>query len=796
MLLPIRWLKDYIDTDKSGKELADGLTLSGSHVESIYSMDRGVEGVVVGRIDEILEHPDADKLIICKVDVGDEILTIVTGAKNVREGDYIPVAVTGAILPGGFVIEKTDFRGVDSFGMLCSLEELGFDVDVISKEMKEGIFILDKQYPLGEDISKVLNLDDEVIELEITPNRPDCLSMMGMAIETAATFELELEEPEIDFTTEDDISNYLKDIEIESGNCRRYYARVAKDIVIKDSPLWMQMRLMEAGIRPINNIVDITNFVMLELGEPLHAFDLEKINGRKIIVRQAEEGEELISLDGETRKLTSQDLVIADEKEAIAIAGVMGGFHTEVTESTDTILIEGANFNSKSVRLTSKKLQLRSEASNRFEKGVDPNLCEKAVDRVCELIEMTGSGKIVHSFIDKYEEEKLEKTIKLRPERANTLLGLDLTKEEIMDYLNRFGLKSEYKDGLIHSTIPTRRMDISIEADLIEEVGRLYGFHNIESEPLVGELTRGVRSHSKDVENKAKKLLVGIGYNEVMTYSFISPKEYDKIGAGEGSHLKNYIKILNPLGEDFSVMRTTLVPTMMDLISRNYNRRVKETFAFEIGNSFSPKELPIETLPEEKKILSIGFYGSKDFYFLKESVEKLLQELGIRDIEYEREEDNHIFHPGRTAKVFAEGQKLGTIGEVYVDVCDNYNVGTKVYIGELDFDKITELAKFERTYRALPKYPSTSRDLALVMDEEILFGDIKKSILDNGQGLIEDISIFDVYKGDQIPEGKKSLALSIDYRSYERTLKDTEIDFIQETIIKDLEENFQAKLRD
>ncbi len=795
MLLPIRWLKDYIDTQKSAKELADGLTLSGSHVESINSMNKGVRGVVVGKIIEILNHPDADKLVICKTDIGTEILNIVTGATNLKEGDFVPVAAIGAILPGDIKIQKTNFRGVDSFGMLCSLKELGFSDNVISKKMKEGIFVLDDEYPLGKDIVEVLNLEDEVIEFEITPNRPDCLSMLGMARETAASFEMPFKEPEIKFESFDDISDYLDDIEVESENCSRYYARVIKDVVIKDSPMWIQMRLMEAGIRPINNIVDITNFVMLEFGEPLHAFDLEKISGSKIIVRQAKNEEVLISLDGETRKLNEKDLIIADEKEAIAIAGVMGGLNSEVTERTKLILIEGANFNQKSVRLTSKRLLLRTEASNRFEKGLDPNLCKIAVDRVCQLIELTESGKVISSFIDKYSKKAKEKTIVLRPERANMLLGLDIDTNIMVRYLNLLGLKSEYKDGLIYTEVPTRRMDIDIEADLIEEIGRLYGFHNIKSKSLVGELTRGLKPLSKIIEDKAKSTLLGIGFNEVMTYSFISPKAYDKINIEKTSRLRDYIKILNPLGEDYSVMRTTLIPTMMELFSRNYNRSVKDAFAFEIGNIFLPKQLPLVDLPEEKKILSIGFYGEKDFYFLKETVEKLLHGLGIVNIEYKREEENPIFHPGRTAKLMVEDVEIGTMGEVYIDVCENYDINSKVYMAELDFDKIIDFLDLERKYKPLPKYPSTSRDIAIVVEEEVLVGDIKSLITKHGEGLIENIELFDIYRGDQIAKDMKSLAFSITYRSYERTLKDDEIEKIQVSIIEDLEKTFNAKLR-
>nr|WP_300005087.1 phenylalanine--tRNA ligase subunit beta [Tissierella sp.] len=795
MLLPIRWLKDYVDTEKTGKSLADGLTLSGSHVESIISMNKGVKGVIVGKILKIDKHPDADKLVICKIDVGNEVLIIVTGATNVAEGDFVPVAVVGTVLPGEITIEKTNFRGVDSFGMLCSLAELGFADNVISKEMKEGIFILDKEYPLGTDMIEILNLDDEVIEFEITPNRPDCLSILGMARETAASFELDLKEPQTQAKGSGDIGDYIKSIEVESKACNRYYARVVKDVVIKDSPLWMQMRLMEAGIRPINNIVDITNFVMLEIGEPLHAFDLQKIEGEKIVVRQARKGETLLSIDDEVRKLDENDLVIADAENPIAIAGVMGGLDSEVTKETELILIEGANFDQKSVRLTSKRLGLRTEASNRFEKGLDPNLCQTAVDRVCNLIELTEAGSVVGSFIDKYSNRVEEKTIEVRPERVNLLLGLDIETEQMISYLNLLGLESVYEDARIKTIVPTRRLDIEIEADLIEEIGRLYGFHNIESRPLVGELTRGVKPLSKTIEDEVNKTLLGIGYNEIMTYSFISPKAYDKINIDKSSPLRDYIKILNPLGEDYSVMRTTLIPTMMDLFARNNSRSVKSAFAFEIGNIFLPQELPIVNLPKEKRVLSIGFYGEKDFYFLKESIEKLLSRLGIEGLDYKREESNPIFHPGRTARAFINGQELGTLGEVYVDVCENYDIKSKVYIAELDFDLIIELADFERKYIPIGKYPSTSRDIAIVVDEEVLVGEIKSLITKHGKGLIEAIELFDIYRGDQVAENMKSMAFSISYRSSKRTLKDKEVEEVQAAILEDLEKTFNAKLR-
>ncbi|MGJ0848094.1 phenylalanyl-tRNA synthetase beta subunit [Tissierella praeacuta DSM 18095] len=796
MLLPVKWLKDYIETEKDARILADGLTLSGSHVESIIALNKGIENVVVGKILNIEKHPDADKLLICKVSIGRETLQIVTGATNLNVEDYIPVAVVGAKLPGDITIEKTNFRGVDSYGMLCSLKELGYSDNVIPKEMKDGIFILDKEYPLGMSIVNIMGLDSEVIEFEITPNRPDCLSIIGMAREAAATFNIGLKESTITIKNEvEDIKDYLESIEVPSDNCNRYYAKVIKDVKIEPSPLWMQTRLMEAGVRPINNIVDITNFVMLEYGEPLHAFDLEKVEGRKIIVRQAKEGEKILTLDEVERNLKSSDLVIADDKKPIALAGVMGGFDTEITENTKYVLLEGANFNSKSVRLTSKRFGLRTEASTRFEKGIDSNLGQVAVDRVCQLVEEIGAGIVIKGNIDVYKKVKKENIITVRPTRVNKLLGTVIPVEDMIKYLNGLGFEAKEEEELITVKIPTFRLDIEREVDLIEEIGRLYGFHNIESKPLIGVLTRGEKPKARRIEDKAKTILQGLGLNEVMTYSFISPKAYDKINLPENSSLRNYIKLINPLGEDYSVMRTTLIPNMLELLSRNYNRGVPHCAVYEIGNTFTAKEFPIKELPQEKKILSLGVYGNKDFYYLKEVVDKTLDRLGIKDIEYIREENNLTFHPGRTAKLILNEEELGILGEIHVDVAENYDIQDRVYVAQLDFDKIVELTNLEIKYKPLPKYPSMLRDLALVVKEDILVGDIQKVISRHGEGLIEKIELFDIYTGNQIPEGMKSVAYSITYRSYDRTLRDDEVNNIQQAIIQDLENTFDAKLR-
>lgn len=796
MLLPVKWLSRYVDIDVTSKVLADGLTYSGSHVESINRLDKGIENIVVGRIDQLSKHPDADKLLVCKVNIGREILTIVTGATNLKEGDYVPVALIGAKLPIGLEIGETNFRGVDSQGMLCSLKELGYEDNVVPKEVRDGIFVFDKEYPLGEDAVKFLDLDEDVIEFEITPNRPDCLSIFGMARETAATFNKKLKHPEIKILNQvDDIYDYSMGIEVQTPNCYRYYSRVVKDVKIGPSPLWLQTSLMNAGVRPINNVVDVTNFVMMEFGEPLHAFDLEKLNGKKIIVRQALDDEKLTTLDGVVRNLNSDDIIIADDKKPIGIAGIMGGLDSEITPSTKTVLLEGANFSSRHVRMTSKKFALRTEASTRFEKGIDPNLCSTAVERVCQLIEEIGAGTVVRGIIDVNQTNLEDKIIKLRPERSEKLLGVKISVDEMIQYLDNLGFNARLEKGLIITKVPTFRGDVDVEADLIEEVGRLYGFHNIKSQPLVGGLTRGERPYNKQVEIKVKNILQGLGYNEVMTYSFISPRAYDKLNLPEDAVERKYIKLLNPLGEDYSTMRTTLMSNMLELLSRNEKKGVEDVLAYEIGYTFMPKALPVTELPTEKQVLSIGFYGDKDFYFMKESLELVLQRLGINNVEYFREGNNPSYHPGRTAVIKVDGKRLGLFGEVHPDVCENYNIKNRVYLADIDFDSIVGLTNTEIKYKPLPKYPAITRDIAVVVNEDVMVGELERIIKDKGNDLVEKIVLFDIYRGNQVEENKKSVAFSIIYRSFEGTLTDDVVNNIQSAIIKEMESQYEAKLR-
>ncbi|MGF7060748.1 phenylalanine--tRNA ligase subunit beta [Brassicibacter mesophilus] len=797
MLVPVKWLKEYVNIDIDTKLLADKLTMSGSHVDSIESVNKGVENVVVGKILEITKHPDADKLVITSIDVGSEKIQIVTGANNIKVGDYIPVALSGARLPGGVKIKKGKLRGVESNGMLCSANELGIDDSVTPKEQKDGIYILDQEYQLGKDIKEVLELNGEIIDFEITPNRPDCLSIIGMARETAATLGSSLTYPNIEIKNEvDNIDEYVKNIEVKDNDlCKRYYAKVVKDIKISQSPLWVQRRLIEAGVRPINNIVDITNYVMLEMGQPIHAFDLDMIEENTIVVRRANDGEKLTTLDGVERSLNSSMLVIADANKPMAIAGVMGGQDSEVTKETKTILIESANFNGRSVRLASRTVSLRTEASAKFEKDLDPNLSEAACNRVCQLLEKIEAGTVVGGCVDIYNERVEERIIELSPEKVSKLLGIEISIDRMLQMLDSLELKSKYEYNKIYATIPTFRRDLELEADLIEEVGRIYGFDNINAQPLIGTLTKGEKSSLREIEDKVKSILSGIGLNEIMTYSFVSPKTYDKINLPSDSIKRNYVEIRNPLGEDYSVMRTTLIANMMDVLTRNYKYGVERALAYEIGNIFIPKEVPVTSLPYENKTLCIGIYGDSSFYEIKGVVEMLLNRLGISDYDYLREENHSTFHPGRTANIIKDNHVIGIIGELHPDVLENYGMKERAYAAEIDFELIAFLAKLQRKYTPLPKYPSMSRDIALVLDRDIMVKEIEKIIWSNGKGLVSGVKLFDVYTGSQIEESKKSVAYSITYRSIEKTLTDEEVTKVHNNILEELKSTLNAELR-
>ncbi|SKC43601.1 phenylalanine--tRNA ligase subunit beta [Maledivibacter halophilus] len=797
MLVPVSWLKDYVEIDNiSLEELEERLVLSGSNTETVTEVAEGVKKVVIGKIMEINKHPNADKLVITKVDVGDEVLQIVTGADNINEGDFVPVALVGAWLPGGMKIKRGKLRGETSNGMLCSAEELNFDDSVIPKSSKDGILILKGKYTLGENAKEALELNDNVIEFEITPNRPDCLSMIGMARETSATFDIPMNYPRINLKNEiEDVKDYVS-IEVKDSNlCKRYIGRVVKDIKIEQSPTWLQMRLMKAGVRPINNIVDITNYVMLEYGQPLHAYDLDKIKEKKIIVRRAQEDEKIKTLDGVERKLDEEVLVIADAEKSVGIAGIMGDEASEVTDSTDTILLEAANFNKRNIRTSSRKLGHRTEASSRFEKGIDPNIVEVAIDRACQLIEELGAGKVIKGKIDIYDEKLENWSIDVRPNRINSLLGTKLSPEEIIKTLTRLELSVEKQEDRLEVSIPTFRQDLVKEIDIVEEVARIYGYNIIES-TLPKGATWGGKTIEQEIEDYTKSTLNALGLNEITTFSFVSPKSLSLINIPEDSFLRRNINLINPLGEEYSVMRTSLMPNLLDVLARNFKRNVPAALAFELGRIFIPHDIPITSLPLEKKRLTLGMYGDDiDFFSLKGVVCDLLDRLGIKDLSFEPEKAHPSFHPGRCANIIHGNDVIGTLGEIHPDVLENYGFDNRVYIADIDFNILLQITRLDRTYKPLPKYPATTRDMAVIVKEEFYHKEIEEIILENGGSILESCTLFDVYRGKQISKGDKSMAYSLTFRAKDRTLTDAEVNKVFDKILNQLKIKLNAELR-
>lgn len=797
MLLPIKWMKQYVEINTDDKTLADKLTLTGSHVDAVIDYTKEVTNVVTGKIIELEGHPNADKLVVTQIDINKgEPVQIITGAKNVRVGDIVPVCLEGAVLPNGLKIKKTNFRGLPSYGMMCSYEELGFDDKVIPKEARDGIAILPTDTELGKDIKDVLGLNGSALEVEVTFNRPDCLNIVGMARETAATLGTKFKFPEIEIKNEQEsINDYLNAVEIEDEDlCSRFYAKVIKNIKIGPSPLWMQRTLMDAGMRPINNIVDVTNYVMLELGQPLHAYNLETLEGKKLIARRAKKDEKIVTIDQNERALDENMLVIADGEKPACIAGVMGGYHSEIQDGTQLMVLESANFNPKSIRETSKKLGLRSEASARNEKPMGYVMVELAAKRACQLIEMIGAGTVVGGYLEAGKSEYVPPVVTLRPHRVKWLLGIDMPVEDMLNHLNTLEIESTYDGEKITSKIPYFRTDIEQEADLIEEVGRLYGFENITSVPLTGSTRVGNKSNIRNLEDHIKSILTGMGLYEITTYSFISPKSYDNINAPQDSELRNYVRILNPLGEDFSSMRTTLIPNMMEVVQRNSNRGVDEATLYEIGNTFIPKEQPVTQEPYEKLKVCMGMYGKYDFYDLKGIVEGVLSRLGISAI-LKPVIDNPVFHSGRTAAMYVNDEYIGIYGEASPNTLESYGLDHKVYLAEIDVEKLLKYRDTNWKYTALPKYPAMVRDIAVIVKDEVLAGDMIEVIKGANSHLIESVKIFDVYKGEHIEEGYKSCAFSVTYRNKERTLKEKEVENIHNQILSELSKKFDAKLR-
>ncbi|TYQ16247.1 UNVERIFIED_CONTAM: phenylalanyl-tRNA synthetase beta subunit [Acetivibrio alkalicellulosi] len=793
MKAPIKWLKDYVNINVSPKEFSDAMTMSGSKVEGIEVQGEEITKVVVGKILSLEKHPDADKLQVCQVDVGNEVIQIVTGAQNINVGDFIPAALVGATLAQGKKISKGKLRGIESSGMMCSIEELGLEKEDYPDAPDDGIYILGKEYPLGLDIKEVLGLNDTTVEFEITSNRPDCLSIIGLAREAAATLKTEFIRPTVSIKEEGDEAQKYASVEIKDPElCPRYAARIVKDVKIETSPKWLRDRLKAAGVRPINNIVDITNYVMLEYGQPMHAFDLRDIEGEKIIVRRALDGEGIKTLDDIDRKLDSSMLVIADEKRAVAVAGVMGAANSEVREDTKNILFESANFNGTSVRLTAKKLGLRTEASGRFEKGLDVQNVVSALDRAVQLVEQLNAGTVCKGIIDCFAKKDEERILKFNTDNINKLLGTQVSTEEMIDIFKSLEIDVDADNFTVK--IPSFRKDLEREADLAEEVARFYGYNNIEATLLAGKASSmGKKTYKQKIEDIIKNTMISCGLSEVYTYSFTSPKVLDKIRLPEDSELRKTVVIQNPLGEDFSIMRTTTIPEMLQVISTNYNRRIEEVNLFETSFVYLPKD--IKELPVEKPVLTLGMYGKVDFYTLKGVVEELLLKLGITNYSFSPQKDNPTFHPGRTAVININDKYAGIIGEIHPEVTDEFECPERTYLGVIEIEKLIEFSKMEAEYKSLPKFPAVTRDIAMLVKDEIMVKEIEDILLQRGGKILEEIKLFDVYKGKQVPEGMKSVAYSITFRASDKTLTDEDVNKVMAKILNGLKTNIGAELR-
>ncbi len=798
MNLSRNWLSDFVDVrDVSDHAYCDRLTATGSKVEGYETLAEDIENVVVAKVTAIERHPDSDHLWICRLDAGDRghDIQIVTGAQNVFVGALVPAALPVAKLPGDVVIKAGKLRGVESDGMLCSFGELNLTAHDMPGKEENGILILDDDLAdkLGTDIRDALLLRDTVVEFEITSNRPDCLSVIGLARETAVSFDrpFSVPTPKVNGANDGDkIGNYLNVTISDPDLCYRYCARVVKNVRIAPSPLWMRMRLRAAGVRPINNIVDITNYVMLEYGQPMHAFDYQCLEGSAINVRRATDGETFRSLDNIDHTLDSSMLVIADGKKACALAGVMGGANSEIVDGTATVVFESACFNGASVRVTAKKNGMRTESSSRYEKGLDPENCMAGLERACELVELLGAGDVVDGVIDVYPSVKPLTVLPFTPARYNAFLGTKIPEEHMVKTLQSLGCT--VKDGNI--TVPSYRADLACMNDIAEEVVRVWGYDKIESSRMNAETTLGGRSAKMDYELETEQQLTGLDLSQIHTFSFISPKSYDKIRMPANSPLRSSVVISNPLGEDTSVMRTTALPSMMEVLARNNNFNNENVRLFELATVYLPHENPNE-LPDEKRVLTIGMYGNADFYTVKGVCEAILNRGGIA-AEFTAETENPSYHPGRCATITAEdGTYLGVLGQADPRMASNYGFSQPVLIAELAFDEIFAHVKLQKTYRPLPKYPATTRDFSFVCDEDIEVGAIEGVMKKAGGKLVETVSLFDIYRGEQLGEGKKSVSIRVTLRAPDRTLTVEEADKVSKKILNDLKFKMGLTLR-
>ena len=793
----LSWIKMYVpDLDVTAQEYTDAMTLSGTKVEGFEELDADLDKIVIGQITKIDRHPDADKLIICQVNIGNETIQIVTGAPNVKEGDKVPVVLDGGrvagghdgkMTPGGIKIKKGKLRGVESYGMMCSIEELGSSREMYPEAPEYGIYIFPEDAKVGESAIKALGLDDVVFEYEITSNRVDCYGVLGIAREAAATFDKKFCPPEVKVTGNDEkASDYVKVTVQDPDLCTRYCARVVKNVKIGPSPKWMQRCLASNGIRPINNLVDITNYVMEEYGQPMHAYDLEHIEGREIVVRRAAKDEKFVTLDGQERTMDDSVLMICDGKKPVGIAGIMGGENSMITDNVHTVLFEAACFNGTNIRLSSKKIGLRTDASGKFEKGLDPNNAQAAIDRACQLMEELGAGEVVGGMVDVCNEVRLPSRVKFEPDRINALLGTSLTKEEMLGYLAKVELTYDEASGEI--VAPTFRQDIHCMADVAEEVARFFGYDKIPTTLPTGEATTGRLPFKLRIENVARDIAEYCGFSEGMTYSFESPKVFDKLRLPEDHMLRSAITISNPLGEDYSIMRTSTLNGMLSSLATNYNRRNKDVRLYELGNVYLPKSLPLTELPDERTLFTLGMYGKGDFFDMKGVCEEFFEKAGMKKrVEYDPADKKPYLHPGRQADMLYEGKKVGYLGEVHPLTADAYGIGERAYIAVIDILSVLEFAGFNHKYTGIAKYPAVSRDLSLVVPHQVLAGQIENVLIQRGGKILESYQLFDIYEGSQIKKGYKSLAYSIVFRSKEKTLEESEITSAMNKILKALE---------
>lgn len=800
----LKWIKDLVPgLTCTPQEYMDAMTLSGSKVEGYENMDEDLEKIVIGQVKSIEKHPDADKLVICQVDIGTETIQIVTGAPNVTEGAKVPVVLDGGKVAGGhdgnraeggIRIKKGKLRGIESNGMMCSIEELGSTRDMFPLAPENGLYILPEDAPVGANAVEYLGLDDTEVEYEITSNRVDCFSILGIAREAAATFDKKFVPPVVTETgNSEDVNDYIKVDVKDTDLCSRYVARVVKNIKLAPSPEWMQRRLRAQGIRPINNIVDITNYVMEEYGQPMHAYDLDTIEYNEIVVRRAAKDEKFVTLDGQERILDDSVLVICDGKKAVGMAGIMGGENSMITDNVKTMLFEAACFDGTNIRLSSKKVGLRTDASSKFEKGLDPNTAMEAMNRACQLLEELGAGEVVGGAVDVYPVKKEGRRIPFEPEKYNKLLGTDISKETMLSYFAKLELSYDEKTNEI--VVPSFRQDLECDADLAEEVARFFGYDKIPTTLPSGEATTGKISFKMRIEDVARDIAEFCGFSQGMTYSFESPKVFDKLLLPADSPLRKTVVISNPLGEDFSIMRTTSLNGMLTSLSTNYNRRNKDVRLYELGNIYLPKQIPVTELPEERMQFTLGMYGEGDFFTMKGVIEEFLYKVGMKQKpEYDPNAGKTFLHPGRQANVVYDGTVIGYLGEVHPTVASNYSIKDRVYVAVIDMPEIVSRASFDYKYEGIAKFPAATRDISMIVPKDVLAGDIEKVFETKGGKLLESYQLFDIYEGAQIKSGYKSIAYSLAFRAKDRNLEEADITGAMNKIVKALE-TMGAELR-